>query len=81
MNVKGTSTSIVADTIAITCQYAPWQIWHSADDNMSLSFQQTLPSRLQIESDIDLRQIMRRITKIIHLTNTNNVKYPEVTEE
>lgn len=78
VNVKGSSASFVAETIVITCQKPPWGIWYSSQD-MSLPFSKK-PSREEIERDVDLRQIMRRITSIIHLTNTDNVKYPEVTE-
>jgi len=79
VNVKGSSASILAETIVITCQKAPWHIWYSYHDNMSLPFKHMV-TREEIERDVDLRQIMRRITEIIHLTDTSNVKYPEVTE-
>lgn len=80
VNVKGTSASFCAETIVITCQKAPWHIWYNMEhDNMSLPFKHTA-SREEIERDIDLRQVMRRITQIIHLTNTDKVKYPEVVE-
>ncbi|ACQ78163.1 putative Rep protein [Circovirus-like genome RW-D] len=79
VNVKGSSASILADTIVITCQQAPWHIWYHPSDNMSLPFKH-MATREEIERDVDLRQIMRRITEIIHLTDTDKVKYPEVTE-
>ena len=77
VNIKGSSASFVAETIVVTCQKPPWAIWYSSQD-MSLPFSQN-PTREEIERDVDLRQIMRRITEIIHLTNTDNILYPEVT--
>lgn len=80
LNVKGSSASIAAEVIIITCQKAPWHIWYSVHDQMSLPFKQTA-SKEEIERDVDLKQIMRRITEIIHLKDSNNIKYPEVSEE
>lgn len=79
MNVKGSSASIAAETIIITCQKAPWHIWYSTED-MSLVHSHS-PSREQIERDVDLRQIMRRITEVIRLMPNNNLLYPKITTE
>jgi hypothetical protein len=79
MNVKGSSASIAAEIIIITSQKAPWHIWYSSED-MSLVHSHS-PTRQQIERDIDLRQIMRRITEVIRLTGNKELNYPKITTE
>lgn len=79
MNVKGSSASIAAETIIITSQKAPWHIWYSVED-MSLVHSHS-PTKEQIERDIDLRQIMRRLTEVIYLTGNKNLNYPIITTE
>lgn len=81
LNVKNSSASLAADTIIITSQKAPWHIWNDSSDRMSLSFS-NCASKAEIERSIELRQIMRRITEVIHLSGDNiNLNYPIITEE
>lgn len=79
VGIKGSSTSIAAEVIVVTSQLAPWHIWYSVSD-MSLVHSHS-PTREQIDRDVNLRQIMRRITEVIHLTGTKKLNYPKITTE
>lgn len=79
VGVKGSSTGIAAEVIVITSQRAPWHIWYSVED-MSLVHSHE-PTVEQIERDINLRQIMRRITEVIRFTGEKKLNYPKITTE
>lgn len=71
-NVKNSSASIRAEVIIITCQQAPWQIWK----NFAFVGE---PGPAMFNSDVELKQIMRRITEVIHLTGEDVVlNYPTI---
>lgn len=72
-NVKNSSASIRAETICITSQQAPWQIWK----NWGYVGE---PGPEMYDGQVELRQIMRRITEVIHLSGENiKLNYPIIT--
>ena len=72
-NVKNSTTPIVADTIIITSQKAPWDIWKNYGFVGD-------PCAEMYEGNIELRQVMRRITEVIHLSGEKKLIYPTLTE-
>lgn len=73
-NVKNSSVSIAAEIIVITSQLAPWEIWKNwgyVGD----------PGPAMYDSHVELRQIMRRIEEVIHLTGEKKLNYPTIKEE
>nr|UOF78499.1 rep protein [Cressdnaviricota sp.] len=79
MNAKNTSVSITAELIIITSQKAPWHIWFSSED-MSL-VHSSQPTREQIERDVQLQQIMRRIEEVRYFKRNEELQYPKITEQ
>ena len=75
VNVKNSSAGIAAEIIIITCQQAPWQIWK----NYSFTGD---PCPEMYDGNVELRQIMRRITQVIHLTGEKlDRNYPDIITE
>jgi len=73
-NVKNSSVSIAAEIIVITSQQPPWEIWKNYNYFGD-------PGPAMYEGQVELRQIMRRITQVIHLTGESPLRYPTITEE
>lgn len=80
-NVKGSSVQIVAKRIYLVAHQPPWELWRPSfsvwprTDNIHQR-----PTPEAIRSDRHLSQIMRRITRIVHLEldNVDDIVYPEV---
>lgn len=73
-NVKNTSCPIAAEIIVITSQQAPWEIWK----NWGFIGD---PCPEMYEGNVELRQIMRRITEVIHMKGHNKLNYPKIIEQ
>jgi len=81
VNVKNSSVSIAAEVIVVTSQKPPWKIW-APMDGVTMERIEEYPTVTQIDNNVELRQIMRRITDIIYLSGENKkLNYPTFTKE
>lgn len=75
-NVKNSTVRFMAEIIIITSQLPPWMIWSPQIPGTP----RMEPGPAMYEKDVRLRQIMRRITELYHLTgNEVENKYPTIT--